>query len=193
MANIIGSQSGKGKVFKNQNPLETLKDAGKTSGLLDQFFGGKDDEDDFGSEFKWAGEAKKQASRQRQEFSIFNYQRYYEQEVVKREIKQLTEAVKKEIEMLKKADSALLNDVKDIQNMTIDSLPEKPGIYHIRFFEIILSLLRTLRAKIGESRTWLSAMVSKKKKRGSLFAARSKKAGTQYSMSQELSNARSVQ
>jgi len=36
-------------------------------------------------------------------------------------------------------------------------------------------------------------MVSKKKKRGSLFAVRSKKAGTQYSMSQELSNARSVQ
>lgn len=193
MANIIGSNSGKGKVYKNQNPIETLKSSQKTSGLLDQFFGNQSNESNLGNELNWLGEKKKHAPKQRQEFSIFNYQHYYEKEVVKKEIRQLTEMVKKELEMIKKADTALLNEVKDIQNMTLESLPDKPGIYHIRFFEIILSILKTLRAKIGESRTWLSAMVSKKKKRGSLFAARSKKAGTQYSMSQELSNARSVQ
>lgn len=190
MANIIGSQSGKGKVFKNQNPLETLKNPQRTSGLMDQFFGSKDNED---AEFSWMGETKKQAPKQRQEFSIFNYQHYYEKEIVRKEMKQLSEQITKEIEMIKKADASLLQEVKDIQNMSLDSLPEKPGIYHIRFFEIILGILKTLRAKIGESRTWLQAMVSKKKKRGSLFAVRSKKAGTQYSMSQELSSARSVQ
>lgn len=192
MTNIIGSKSGKGKVSKNQNPLEALKNTQQSSNLLDQFFG-KNSESSSNDEFNWMGENKKQAPKQRQEFSIFNYQHYYEKEVVKKEIKQLTEAVKKELEMIKKADSALLQEVKDIQNLTLESLPDKPGIYHIRFFEIILGILRTLRAKIGESRTWLQAMVSKKKKRGSLFSVRSKKAGTQYSMSQELSNARSVQ
>ncbi|OGK08362.1 hypothetical protein A2767_04895 [Candidatus Roizmanbacteria bacterium RIFCSPHIGHO2_01_FULL_35_10] len=192
MANIIGSQSGKQKIFKNQNPLETLKDSQQSSGLLDQFFGNNQDSSHDG-EFNWMGENKKPAKQQRKEFSIFNYQHYYEKEVVKKEIRQLTEKIQEQIEMIKRADSSLMQEVKDIQNMTLESLPESPGIYHIRFFEIILGILKTIRAKIGESRTWLQAMVSKKKKRGSLFAVRSKKAGTQYSMSQELSNARSVQ
>ena len=47
--------------------------------------------------------------------------------------------------------------------------------------------------KTGESRTWMQALMSKKAKRGSAFAARSKKQGTAYSMSQELSNSRNVQ
>jgi hypothetical protein len=72
-------------------------------------------------------------------------------------------------------------------------LPEKPGIYHVRFLEIIVNVLRALRAKINESSTWMQALTSKKKKRGSLFAVRAKKKGTQYSLSQELSSARSVQ
>ena len=192
MANIIGSQSGKGKVFKNQNPLETLKDTPRSSNLLDQFFGNEQDTQTEG-EYNWLGETKKPAKQQRKEFSIFNYQHYYEKEVVKKEIRQLTEKIKEQIDLIKKADSALIQEVKDMENMAIGSLPETPGIYHIRFFEIILGILKTIRAKIGESRTWLSAMVSKKKKRGSLFTVRSKKAGTQYSMSQELSSSRSVQ
>ncbi|OGK11998.1 hypothetical protein A2954_00330 [Candidatus Roizmanbacteria bacterium RIFCSPLOWO2_01_FULL_37_12] len=193
MANIIGSQSNKTKVFKNQNTLESLKNSRHNSGLLDQFFGNNNPDYQLDEEFNWVGEKKKSAQKQRQEFSIFNYQRYYEQEIVKKEIKQLLNQIKEQIEMIKKADSALLQEVKDIQNLSLESLPENPGIYHIRFFEIILSILKTLRAKIGESRTWLQAMVSKRKKRGSLFAVRSKKKGTLYSMSQELSSARSIQ
>ena len=193
MANIIGSQSNKTKVLKNQNTLESLKNSRHNSGLLDQFFGNNNPDYQLDEEFNWVGEKKKSAQKQRQEFSIFNYQRYYEQEIVKKEIKQLLNQIKEQIEMIKKADSALLQEVKDIQNLSLESLPENPGIYHIRFFEIILSILKTLRAKIGESRTWLQAMVSKRKKRGSLFAVRSKKKGTLYSMSQELSSARSIQ
>lgn len=192
MANIIGSQSSKGKVYKNQNTIETLKDS-RRSDLLDQFFGNSNPDYLNQDEFGWSREAKKPVQKQRQEFSIFNYQHYYEKEIVKKEIKQLTEQVRKELELIKKADASLLQEVKDVQRITLESLPEKPGIYHIRFFEIILSILRSLRAKIGESRTWLQAMVSKKKKRGSLFSFRSKKQGTLYSLSQELQSARSIQ
>ena len=131
--------------------------------------------------------------RQRREFSIFDYQQYYEKEIIKKEISQLTDQIKKELESIKKADASLLQDVKDVQRLALESTPDNPGIYHIRFFEIILSILRTLRVKIGESRTWLAAMVSKKKKRGSLFSFRSKKQGTLYSLSQELQSARSIQ
>ena len=83
--------------------------------------------------------------------------------------------------------------MRDIEKFTMDTLTEKPGIYHVKFLEIVLQILRTMRMKTGESRTWMQALMSKKAKRGSAFAARSKKQGTAYSMSQELSNSRNVQ
>ena len=192
MTNTIGSQTTKSKTYKNQNTLETLKNS-RNSGILDQFFGNYDTDYPREDTFGWPKESAKTSRKSRQEFSVFNYQNYYEKEIVRKEIKQLSEQITKEIEMIKKADKNLLQEIQDIQKLNLVSLPEKPGIYHIRFFEIILSILRTLRAKIGESKTWLQAMISKKKKRGSLFAVRSKKQGTQYSLSQELQSARSIQ
>ncbi|MBI5127147.1 hypothetical protein HZA76_01690 [Candidatus Roizmanbacteria bacterium] len=187
-----------------KNPLESLRDLGtntakKTAdafgkiggGMLDQFFGENDSDEENGRDLSSQNESKK--SQKKQEAKVFNYQEYYENTLVKRQITELTEQIKKEIEAIKRADSSLIQDVKDIQKLTVDQLPEKPGIYHIRFLEIVLSILRVLRAKVGESRTWLQALMSRKKKRGSLFAARGKKQGTQYSLSQELQSARSVQ
>jgi hypothetical protein len=78
-----------------------------------------------------------------------------------------------------------------LQQMTLDQ-SEKKGVYYVRFMELMMELVRTLAAQVSESNTWLEAMISKKKRRGSLFAARSKNQGTQYSMSQELSIARST-
>lgn len=185
------SQNNKTKNTRAQkdNPLESIG-----SGVFDQFFGSYDTgyDDSFENPVaRWGKETK--PAKQKQEFKLFNYTEYYEKELVKRQIKELTEQIKREIELLKKADASLLNEVKDVENISINALPEKPGIYHVRFLEIILSILRTIRAKIGESKTWLQALVSKKKKRGSLFLSLSKKKGTQYSLSQELTNARSVQ
>jgi hypothetical protein len=166
-------------------------------GMLDQFFGGANDDnenDDFGNEVDFKKQVEKaKAKLGKGEVKVFNYQEYYENTLIKKQIQELTDAIKKEIEMIKKADTSLLNDVRDIEKITINGLPEKPGIYHIRFLELVLNMLRTLRAKVGESKTWLQALTSKKQKRGSAFALRSKKQGTQYSMSQELSNSRSVQ
>jgi hypothetical protein len=129
----------------------------------------------------------------RKEFSLFSYQEYYERELVKKQIKELVEQIRKEIEIIKKTDKTLLNQVSEIEHIAVEQLPEKPGIYHVRFLEIVLRILQSLRQKIGESKTWLSAMISRKKKRGSLFLALSKKKGTQYSLSQELQTARAVQ
>jgi len=136
---------------------------------------------------------KEHTSSQKREFSLFSYQEYYERELVKKEIKDLVEQIKREIELIKKADKSLLSEVHDIEKTTIDQLPEKPGIYHIRFLEILLRILKSIRQKIGESKTWLEAMITRKKKRGSLFLALSKKKGSQYSMSQELQLTRSIQ
>lgn len=188
-----------------KNPLESLRDLGtntakKTAdtfgkiggGMLDQFFGSyeNDEEDDDFNPEKFKKEVQKKLKKENR---IFNYSEYYETNLVKRQIKELTEQIKKEIEALKKADASLINEVRDIEKLAINDLPEKPGIYHVRFLEIVLNILRVLRAKVGESKTWLQALMSRKKKRGSLFAVRSKKAGTQYSLSQELQTARAVQ
>lgn len=144
-------------------------------------------------EFDFEAREQLPPKRKKREANLFNYQAYYEKEIVKREIKELSSQVKMELDRLKKTELKFLSEVKDIQNSTINSLPEKPGIYHIRFLELILGILRTLQLKINESRTWLQALMTKKKKRGSLFAALSRKKGTQYSLSQEITSSRSVQ
>ena len=195
----------KSSSLTHKNTLETIKDFGSSmaqnttdsfknigTGIFDQLFGTQttSEKDLNGFSRNWENKAK---AKPKKEFKLFNYQTHYENNIVKNQIKELTQVVRKEIENIKMADKSLMQEVNDIQNIAINSLPEKPGIYHLRFLELLIGILKTVRLKINESRTWLQAMVSKKKKRGSLFAANSKSKGTQYSMSQELSTARSIQ
>lgn len=203
MQKLISNQKSQ-STLPYKNPLESLRDLGTNSakktadafgkiggGMLDQFFGNyESDEEEFGPK-SFSKELKK--AQKKQEMKVFNYNEYYEDTLVKKQIKELTQEIRREIEALKKADASLIQEVKDIEKLTIDELPGKPGVYHVRFLEIVLNILRVLRAKVGESKTWLQALMSRKKKRGSLFVVRSKKQGTQYSLSQELQSARSVQ
>ncbi len=184
---MVNKSSGTGKTQNKlqKDTLESIRDR-SSDGFLDQFFGQPEYPD-------YPFEKPATPKTQKKEFKLFSYQEHYENTLIKKEIKDLTEQIKREIELIKRADKALINEVKDIEKISVESLPDKPGMYHVRFMELVLSILRTLRAKIGESRTWLAALSSKKKKRGSLFASRSKKQGTQYSLSQELQSARSVQ
>ena len=144
-------------------------------------------------ETKLPSQAEKTKLPQRKEFTLFNYTQYYEQEVVAKRIKELIELIKQEIELIKQSNKSLLAEVKDVERLTTETMSEKPGVYHVRFLEAIFSILKNVRKKVGESKTWLEALMTKKKKRGSLFALRSKKMGSLYSLSQELQTARSVQ
>src|SRR3989338_4737147 len=103
MTNTMGTQTTKGKPIKNQNTLEALKNS-RSSGILDQFFGNYDSDFPSHDRLGWPTETSKAVGKPRQEFSIFNYQNYYEKEIVRKEIKQLSEQISKEIEMIKKAD-----------------------------------------------------------------------------------------
>lgn len=128
-------------------------------------------------------EKKKRRLPFRKEFTLFNY---HEDIFVKKQVERLMAEVRQEIKALQKANQSFEAKIRDIERIALQPLPKKPGIYHVRFFEIILKILKSMRAKIGESRTWLEALSSKKKKRGSLFTFRAKKKGTQYSLSEEL-------
>lgn len=200
------TSSTKKKAVAQQNTIETLKSLGSSAvkqpfseiskmgmDVFDQMLGNYDDDGYEDLDFPARKKTEEKKPQPKQEFSIFNYREHNENQTISKEIKELTVLVRQEIEMVKKADSSLLAQVKDVEKITMDPAAEKPGIYHVRFLEVILSILRTLRLKINESKTWLQAMISKKQKRGSLFASRSKKMGTQYSLSQELQSSRSIQ
>lgn len=173
-----------------QNTIESLSNVGTSivdgaSNIVDQFLGN--------TEYRRNESFNRpapEAPRKRESHTLFTFSNYHEKEVVTREIQALTNEIKKMIEVLKSETSEL---VRDAGKLAVEPISEKPGIYHERFLETILSLLRVLRATIGESKTWMQALISKKKRRGSLFASLSKKQGTQYSLSQEHQVTRSVQ
>ena len=124
--------------------------------------------------------------------TLFSFQRV-EDEKQMQEIKELIEMIKQEVEMIKREDKTLMSQVSDIEKDTLKSSKEKPNLYNLNVLRSFQLILRLIRTQISKSSTWMEAFQTKKAKRGSLFAARSKKKGTQYSMSQELSNARSIQ
>lgn len=114
----------------------------------------------------------------------FNLREQRERQQIQ-EVKAQIEKIKKEIKMIRETGDALAEgELSDIEKVTLESNP-KAGLYHTSFLEIITKLLKLIYARLNESRTWLQHASTKKAKRGSAFAARSKKQGTQYSMSQE--------
>ncbi len=133
-----------------------------------------------------------QKAPKRQEFTVFSQNEHYESSVRPQEIQQLMTEVRREVADIKARNQAVISEVEEVERHTLQSMPEKPGTYHVHFLEMILLFLRGLKQKVGEANTWLEAMQSKRAKRGSAFSVRSKRKGTQYSMSQELQTARNV-
>ncbi len=174
------------------NPYETLKNT-SSGGIFDRMMGGDHGDEDLMRQYVERQERSKPQKTQKEVRSLFSYNEYHEDNIVKKEISELAGQLKGELSNLKKATSELNTEVQEVEKTIINPLPEKPGIYHVRFLEILIKLVQTIRLKIGESKTWFEAMTTKKKKRGSLFMALSKKKGTQYSLSQELQTSRSVQ
>lgn len=170
------------KTSTKKNPIESIlhednSQHNETRGFFDSLY---------------PSQKKETKPQQRKEFTIFSYTKDKETRRIPQEIAQLTAEIRKEIDRLKKAQKSLTSQIIEIEKHSINHTTEKPGIYHVRFLEILLSFLRAIISKTNESKTWLSAMHSKKKKRGSLFASRKKKMGTQYSLSQELQTSRNV-
>lgn len=192
-----------------KNPLETIADLGSSSlrqtaqelggiagGVFDQFMGENDYDDDDEYDIPHKEKQKTEPTKKKETKPVFRFHEHHENYTVKQEIaeiQQLIEQVKQEIKMIKQQNQAMLAEVSDVEKLTLGSSTEGTKPYDASFLEVVLSLLRTIRLKIGESNTWLQAMVSKRKKRGSAFASRTKSMGTQYSLSQELQVTRNVQ
>ncbi len=202
------TQGKKTPTYTQKNTAETLHDfgtsmAGNTarqlgdlaggvgSGFLDQMFGAYPPDEKTSQEAIWKDKMQEQLPPQKKkEANVFNFSQYHEKEIVGRKVVQLQEQIKDAVNVIKHDSSDL---VKEAEKLSLEPIAEKPGIYHERLLEVILSLLKALRLKIGESKTWMQALISKKAKRGSLFAKRSKEKGSQYFLSEEMKTTRSVQ
>lgn len=182
----------------NQNFVERDWEKSSRRVFFDQFFGSQGNYSSDFSRFEQSPvsspwQKKEQKPPQRLEFTVFKQEDYREKYLIPKQIKELVEEIRKEIIAIKRSQQAVLAEVENVEKVVLQTTPDKPGVYHVRFLEILLSFLKVLRAKVGEAKTWLQAMMAKKKKRGSLFLHLSKKKGTQYSLSQELQTARAVQ
>ena len=71
----------------------------------------------------------------------------------------------------------------EFKEVTMETVPAKPGVYHVNFFEWLFSLIKGIREKIEDSCVWLRAFQSKKSKRG--YWAMFKKHGTSFGLSSE--------
>lgn len=169
--------------------FNTFTDIGKS--MFDQFMGTGEQQQQWNPEQYQQQEQMAPQPRRNERITLFSFREQKERQEIQ-QIKELLKQIREEIKAIKKTDEAFMNEVNDIEKLTLETDP-KAGIYHIRFLEVMLKFLHSFRVKLGESRTWLSVLTSKKGKRGSLFAKRTKEQGTQYMLSQELSNARSVQ
>lgn len=100
--------------------------------------------------------------------------------------KQQIEAVRKELKALSESVKNLNQDVRK----TILEAPVAPGVYHMNFYEQLRTYLQALRLQIEDSRTWLTAMTTKKGKQG--YWGMYKKHGTTFGLSGERSIATSA-
>lgn len=69
------------------------------------------------------------------------------------------------------------------KQVSVEKAPVNPGKYHLNFFEWVLTVIKSARLKVDESKSWLTLFASKKGKRSywSMF----KKHGTTFGLSHE--------
>lgn len=101
------------------------------------------------------------------------------------QLKAQIEEIRIEIKKLKDASSEMEMVFKEI---SVQETPEKPGKYHLTFYEWVFITIRNARQKMEEVST-LGAMVNGRR-REKQYLAMSKKHGTSYSLNNERSIAR---
>ncbi len=128
----------------------------------------------------------------RPEATLFSFRERQDQKEIE-ELKKLIKIIEDEVKAIKRKSNQVLQNVHDIENSVINTHEKEPTLYIFRILNAFIEVLRSINLNLPSSSTWMEAMQSKKAKRGSLFASRAKKQGTQYSQSQELATSRSVQ
>ena len=153
---------------------QQLKNLVNPGSMLDQVFGRKGSERPFNF-------PRSESAPARQETMIFSRRRREEDVQIQSETKVLLQQLKEQVTLLEKSEKALASQISKIK---VEQLPSKTGIYYLRFFEWLISLVKQLRVKVEEGRAWLATFTNRKKKRLGYWKMY-KKHGTTFGLSQE--------
>lgn len=100
-----------------------------------------------------------------------------EQQKISFQIKTVQEELKK---LVKETDEIS----REIKTAAIQAIVE-PGTYHLNFFERLKELIKLIRKKVQESKTWLIEWNGYCKKKRNFYWTQAQKSGTKYTLSSE--------
>lgn len=92
----------------------------------------------------------------------------------------------RQIEALQTELIALIRVVKEVDfeiQKNVMQIPVNPGVYHLNFLDRVRNLLKLVREKLEDSRTWLKLANNKRKQKG--YWSMYKKKGTSFGLSGE--------
>ena len=144
--------------------------------MIDSMFGKRS-----GSETPFAYNRNEKSPKKTETTTIFTYKERAEDQSIRRETAVLLDQLKKQVTLLEKSEKTLTSQITKVK---VEQLPDKNGIYYVRFFEWLLLLVRQLRAKVEEGQAWLSTFTSRKKKKLGYWKMY-KKHGTTFGLSHE--------
>lgn len=92
-------------------------------------------------------------------------------------IRQQLDSILAELRNLKDSSDELENVFKDV---VIDEVPQKPGIYHLTFYEGFLKLVIKMKDKVQDGVTYAKLFKSRKQEKS--YSSMAKKGGTSFTM-----------
>ncbi|MCJ7786805.1 DUF5660 domain-containing protein [Patescibacteria group bacterium] len=116
---------------------------------------------------------------------------HYQEQVV---FNQKNEQTQSQIKSIQKELKGLVSSVKNLDkeiDKAIETIPVKPGIYHVNFLEKVRQAIFLLKKRVEDASTWLEAFNQKSAKKHGYWN-QFKKSGTQWSLSNERNVATSV-
>lgn len=162
--------------FDRPNSMgQQIKDLVNPGSMIDQLLG-KRSGGEYAPSFK-----EKKAKASHQETLVFSHANRKEDHEVKQETEVLLNQLKQQVTLLEKSEKSLTGEIAKIK---VENLPDKTGIYYLRFFEWLIGIVRQLRLKVDEGRMWLQTFNQRSKKRAGYWKMY-KKHGTTFGLSHE--------
>jgi hypothetical protein len=157
------------------NLSQQLKSLVNPTSMIEQIFGTSQSE-----KFQKPPIEHKNTADTRKEYTVFSFSENRTNYEMKHEMQTLLNELKNQINAFEKAEKSLSTEIAKVK---VSQVPEKAGIYYIRFFEWLLTVIKQLRMKVEESQAWLMTFSSRKKKKG--YWQMYKKHGTTFGLSHE--------
>lgn len=125
-------------------------------------------------------EVSKEPRKKTSEVVLFSHTVEREQQKIYQETTVILQKLKEQVSQLEKSNKGLVTQLSKVK---VEQIPQKSGIYYIRFLEWLLIVVRQMRTKVEEGQAWLSTFNQRKRKIG--YWKMYKKHGTTFGLSYE--------